>query len=96
MRCPPVPSLLRVAPLLLATSLAIGWVCGGPARQTRKAFALTAAVRNAAVALVIVSASFSGTPAVTAVVAYSLVSILGSLGCARLLSRLADPVAAPP
>jgi bile acid:Na+ symporter, BASS family len=72
--------------LLLALSLAIGWLCGGPGRATRMALAMTTAARNAAVALVIVSSNFAGTPAVTAVVAYALVSIFGTLGCAFLLA----------
>lgn len=70
--------------LLLAASLGIGWLCGGPGRTTRKTLALTTASRNAAVALVIVAKNFADTPAVTAVIAYSLVSIVGSLGCAML------------
>jgi bile acid:Na+ symporter, BASS family len=73
--------------LLLGASLGIGWVCGGPDRPTRKALALTSAARNAAVALVIVSHNFAGTPAVTAVVAYALVSILGALACALFFGR---------
>ena len=36
----------------------------------------------------IVGSNFAGTPAVTAVVAYGLVSILGALGFALLLGRL--------
>src|SRR5262245_17081368 len=76
--------------LLLAASLVIGWLCGEPARATRKALALTTALRNVAVGLVIVSTNFAGTPAVTAVVAYALVSILGALGCAFLFNKLAD------
>jgi BASS family bile acid:Na+ symporter len=75
--------------LLLVASLVIGWLCGGPARATRKAVALTTALRNVAVGLVIVSANFADTPAVTAVVAYALVSVLGALGCAFLFSKMA-------
>lgn len=71
--------------LLLSASLVIGWLCGGPGRETRKSLALTTGVRNAAVALVIVSGNFAGTPAVTAVVAYALVSIFATFGCAVLL-----------
>lgn len=71
--------------LLLAVSLGIGWLCGGPGSATRKSLAVTTAARNAAVALVIVSANFAGTPAVTAVIAYSVVSIFGTLGVAFLL-----------
>ena len=45
---------------------------------------MTTATRNVAVGLVIAASNFAGTPAVTAVVAYGLVSILGALGCAPL------------
>jgi len=41
-----------------------------------------------AVGLVIAGSNFAGTPAVTAVVAYGLVSIVGALGCALLLGKL--------
>jgi BASS family bile acid:Na+ symporter len=81
--------------LLLLASLAIGWLCGGPGPQARKTLALTTAVRNAAVALVIATANFAGTPAMTAVVACSLVSIFGTLGCAILLGRSASSVEPP-
>jgi BASS family bile acid:Na+ symporter len=73
--------------LLLAASLGIGWLCGGTAQPARRAMAVTTGVRNAAVGLVIVSANFAGTPAVTAVVAYALVSIFGTLACAFLLGK---------
>ena len=74
--------------LLLTASLGLGWSCGGPDRASRKALATTTATRNVAVGLVIVASNFAGTPAVTAVVAYGLVSILGALGFAWLLGRL--------
>ena len=48
---------------------------------------MTTATRNVAVGLVIATSNFAGTPAVTAVVAYGLVSILGALGCALLFGR---------
>src|SRR6185369_13024476 len=73
--------------LMLAASLLIGWCCGGPGRTTRKAFAISAGVRNLGVAVLIVSKSFAGTPAVSAVVVYSFASIFGTLGCAWLLGR---------
>jgi len=76
--------------LLLAVSLGVGWLCGGPDRATRKALALTTSVRNVAVALVIVSSNFARTPAVTAVIAYGLVSILISLGSACWLATVPD------
>ncbi len=77
--------------LLLAASLAIGWLFGGPGRARRKALALTTAARKAAVALVIVSSNFAETPAVTAVVAYALISIFATLGCAFALAALPEP-----
>ena len=73
--------------LLLLASLGIGWFCGGLDLATRKAMAVTTATRNVAVGLVIVTSKFAGTPAVTAVVAYGLVSTLGALGFALLLGR---------
>jgi BASS family bile acid:Na+ symporter len=79
--------------LLLAASLAIGWLFGGPGRARRKALAVTTAARNAAVALVIVSANFAGTAAVTAVVAFALVSIFATLAFAFALAALPEPTA---
>lgn len=78
--------------LLLAASLGIGWLCGGTGAATRRALMVTTGLRNAAVALVIVSENFADTPAVTAVVAYALVSIFGTLGCAVLLKMLTTNV----
>lgn len=75
--------------LLVLASLGIGWSCGGPAVATRKAMAATTATRNAAVGLVIAANNFAGTPAVTAVVAYGLVSIGGALGWALLCGKFA-------
>jgi len=40
---------------------------------------------------VIVSGSFAGTAAVTAVVAYALASIFATLGCALLFARMTEP-----
>ena len=75
--------------LLLLASLGIGWFCGGLDLATRKAMAVTTATRNVAVGLVIVTSKFADTPAVTAVVAYGLISTLGALGFALLLGRFA-------
>lgn len=73
--------------LLLPASLGIGGCCGAPDVAIRKALAMTTATRNVAVGLVIATSSFAGTPVVTAVVAYGLVSIVGGLGCALLFGR---------
>ena len=77
--------------LLLVACLAIGWLCGGKTRSTRLSMALTTAVRNAAVGLVIATANFAGTPAVTAVVAYGLVSLLGAAAFAKLVGSATPP-----
>ncbi len=74
--------------LLFFASLGIGWLCGGGDLSIRKALAVTTACRNAAVGLAIVNGNFAGSPAVTAVVAYALVCIVGTLVCAALLKRL--------
>jgi bile acid:Na+ symporter, BASS family len=64
---------------LLAGSLLIGWLAGGPKRDSRKTMALTTALRNVGVGLVIVTGNFAGTPAVSAALAYGIVEVLGSL-----------------
>ncbi len=76
--------------LLVSASLSIGWFCGGPSRATRKALAVTTASRNAAVALVIVSGNFAETAAVTATIAFALVSILATFVAAVLFARMID------
>jgi bile acid:Na+ symporter, BASS family len=77
--------------LLLAASLAIGWICGGSDLTKRKSLAVTTAIRNAAVALVIASSNFANTGAVTSVVAYAFVSIFATLGCAYVFAALPRP-----
>jgi BASS family bile acid:Na+ symporter len=80
--------------LLLAACLGIGWLCGGPGIATRKSTAVTAGIRNVAVGLIIASKNFAGTPAMTAVIAYAFVSILGTLICALLFAALPTTAAA--
>ena len=82
--------------LLLAATIGIGWVCGGPTRATRKSLAVTTGVRNAAVALVIVSGNFADTAAVTAVVAYGIASILATLVYAFLFASVIEPTGCNP
>jgi BASS family bile acid:Na+ symporter len=78
--------LLQIKPLawvgmltLLVASAVIGWTLGGPAAGDRKAMALTTAVRNNGVGMVIATGAFPGTAAVTAAMIYGLVGFLGSL-----------------
>jgi BASS family bile acid:Na+ symporter len=65
--------------ILLAGSLAIGWLAGGSGREGRRTMALTTALRNVGVGLVIVTGNFAGTPAVSAALAYGIIEVLGSL-----------------
>jgi predicted Na+-dependent transporter len=66
----------------LIASMAAGWLLGGPATDIRKAMAVTTSLRNVGVGLVIATGAFAGTPAITAVVAYGLVSLFGTLALA--------------
>jgi BASS family bile acid:Na+ symporter len=65
--------------LLLIASFGAGWAFGGPETERRKAMTLTTSLRNVGVGLVIATGNFAGTPAVTAVLAYGLFEIIGSL-----------------
>ena len=67
----PVRAFAGMAALVLA-GLAIGWLLGGPAGDTRTAMAMATAVRNVGVSLVIATKSFPGTPAVTAATAFAI------------------------
>lgn len=75
--------------LLLLATLAVGWLAGGPAISERRSMALTTALRNVGVGLVIVSGNFAGTPAVSAALAYGIVEVLGSLLLAAWWGRSA-------
>jgi BASS family bile acid:Na+ symporter len=72
---------------LLVASWAAGWLLGGPGSDNRKALALTTSLRNVGVGLVIVTGNFGGTAAVTAVLAYGIFEIVGSLLLALAWSR---------
>ena len=70
--------LFGMLSLLLAT-LAIGWLLGSRNIESRKTMMLTTALRNVGVGLVIANGAFAGTPALTAVLAYGLIEVAGSL-----------------
>jgi BASS family bile acid:Na+ symporter len=78
---------LGMLALVISTILA-GWLLGGADGDCRKTLAITTSVRNVGVGLVIVTASFAGTPAVAAVTAYALfqtvLMALVALGWGRL------------
>lgn len=58
--------------LLALLSVAVGWLLGRHEEGGRAAMAFSTGVRNVGVSLVIATASFPGTPAVTAALAYAL------------------------
>jgi len=64
--------------LWLSLSIVLGWLAGGPQDTCRRAVALTTSIRNVGLGVVITTSAFAGTPAVTAVLAYGLVQLLGS------------------
>jgi len=57
---------------LLITSIAASWLLGEAGTANRKAMSFSTSVRNIAVSLVIATASFPGSPAVTAALVYGL------------------------
>jgi bile acid:Na+ symporter, BASS family len=65
--------------ILLAGSVVIGWLAGGPGAANRRTMALTTSLRNVGVGLVIVTGNFAGTPAVSAALSYGIVEVLLSL-----------------
>jgi bile acid:Na+ symporter, BASS family len=72
---------------LLAASLVVGWLLGGPGRENRKAMTLTTSLRNVGVGLVIATSNFANTAAVTAVLAYGLIEIFGSVLLASIWGK---------
>ena len=73
--------------VLLLGSLLIGWIAGDSATGARKTLALTTALRNVGVALVVVTGNFGGTAAVSATLVYGIIEILGSLLLALYWAR---------
>ena len=74
---------------LWGASLALGWLAGDDRGGCRLAAMETTSLRNVAVAMVIASTTFPNTSALSAVVAYGVVSTLGSLAVAVVLGRRA-------
>jgi BASS family bile acid:Na+ symporter len=80
-----LPRLLDVRPsgvlgmlVLMAVSLLVGWFSGGERNEDRRAVALTTAIRNVGLGIEVTAGAFAGTSAVTAVLAYGLIQLLGS------------------
>jgi BASS family bile acid:Na+ symporter len=93
------PELLRIRfsgfasmMILLGISLGIGWFAGGQRDEDRKAMVLTTSIRNVGLGLVIAAGTVVGTSALTAVLAYGLVQLLGSFLLALWWRRNLSPV----
>src|SRR5262249_15329635 len=65
--------------VLLVASWAAGWLLGGQAADERRAMTLTTSLRNVGVGMIIAAGAFAGTPALTAVLVYGLLGVIGSL-----------------
>jgi BASS family bile acid:Na+ symporter len=65
-----------------------GWLLGGPGADHRKAMAFSTAVRNVALSLVIATASFAETPAVTAALAYGVLQTVAIASLALAWSHV--------
>lgn len=72
---------------LVFISVTAGWLLGGPGRANRTAMVMATSIRNVGVALVIATASFSGTKAVTAATAFALFQTVLMLLVALALGR---------
>ncbi len=73
--------------LFLLFGFAVGYVLGGPARETRKVLGLGTAQRNIAAALVVGGQNFSDPKVVVMVVVVAIVGLLLLMPLARVLSR---------
>ena len=85
----PLRAYLGMAALLIASWIA-GWLFGGRGQDNRKTMAITTALRNVGVGLVIATGNFAGTPAVTATLAYGLFEIFGTILLALWWARRAQ------
>lgn len=75
--------------VLVLLSLLAGWAFGGGSSELRKAVGLTTSARNVGVSLVIATASFPDSVAVTAVIVFALFQIVLVTIVALLWGRLA-------
>jgi bile acid:Na+ symporter, BASS family len=73
--------------LFIAIGFVIGWLLGGPDKNTRRVLALGTAQRNIAAALVVGSQSFSDPKVVVMVVVVAIVSLLILMPLSRMLAK---------
>lgn len=74
--------------ILVLAAVAAGWLLGTPGAENRRAMAITTAIRNVGVALVIATGSFPDTPAVSATVAFAIFQTALMAVVATLWGRL--------
>ncbi|ELY54168.1 sodium symporter [Natronococcus amylolyticus DSM 10524] len=67
---------LFISVVIIAGSLLLGYVLGGPGRNTREVLATTTAARNAAIALFIATTSFSDPDVLMVVLAFSFIGVV--------------------
>ncbi|WP_122089956.1 bile acid:sodium symporter family protein [Halalkalicoccus subterraneus] len=67
---------LFISVVIVGASLLLGYVLGGPKRNTREVLATTTAARNAAIALFIATTSFSDPDVLMVVIAFSFVGVV--------------------
>lgn len=74
--------------VLVLFGTVVGWLLGGPDTAARKALAFCTLQRNTGIAVVIASANFAGTPAVTVTVVMAIFLALSGLVLQFVLRRL--------
>src|SRR5205809_841412 len=71
----------------LAAGVGVGWILGGPARETRSVLGLGTAQRNIAAALVVANQSFDDPNVAVMVVVIAIVGLFTLMPLARTLGR---------
>ncbi|WP_226013334.1 bile acid:sodium symporter family protein [Halomicrobium salinisoli] len=87
--------VLGISAAVVAGSMVAGYASGGPDRSTREALATSTTARNAAIALLVATASFPSPDVFATIVAFSLVSVAVpgiAAGAWRLQSASLDAV----
>ncbi len=74
--------------VLLLLCLGAGWILGGTSSEIRRTVGLTAAARNVGVALVIATASFPDSDAVTAEILFAIFQTNGRVLIALSTGRM--------
>ena len=75
--------------LLTISSVAVGWLLGGPDRAGRKGLALTTGVRNNGLGVAIATGSFAGTPAIATAAVFGVIGFISTLVVAVVWGKLA-------